>query len=36
MSESSSKLYVVIGLGNFGNAIATTIANAGEDVIAID
>lgn len=36
MSESSSKLYVVIGLGNFGHAIATTIANAGEDVIAID
>ena len=36
MSESNSKLYVVIGLGNFGNAVATTIANAGEDVIAID
>lgn len=36
MSESSSKLYVVIGLGNFGNAVASTIANAGEDVIAID
>ena len=36
MSESNSNLYVVIGLGNFGNAIATTIANAGEDVIAID
>ncbi len=38
MSESnaSSNLYVVIGLGNFGNAIATTIANAGGDVIAID
>ncbi len=36
MSEKKSKLYVVIGLGNFGSAIAETIANAGQDVIAID
>ncbi|HCK88165.1 MAG TPA: potassium transporter Trk [Erysipelotrichaceae bacterium] len=36
MSELESKLYVVIGLGNFGKAIATTIANTGTDVIAID
>ena len=32
----SNKLYAVIGLGNFGYSIATTIANAGQDVIAID
>ena len=37
MSEPSNKLlYVVIGLGNFGNAVAVTIANTGTDVIAID
>ena len=36
MSELESKLYVVIGLGNFGKAIAVTIANTGTDVIAID
>lgn len=37
MSETrNSSLYVVIGLGNFGSAIATTIAGAGLDVIAID
>ena len=36
MSESNASLYVVIGLGNFGSAMATTIANAGQDVIAID
>ena len=36
MAESKSNLYVVIGLGNFGLAMATTIANAGQDVIAID
>ena len=36
MSDSESKLYTVIGLGNFGKAIAETIASAGEDIIAMD
>ena len=36
MSESNNKLFVVIGLGNFGSAVARTIAGAGEDLIAID
>ncbi|MBR4163948.1 MAG: TrkA family potassium uptake protein [Solobacterium sp.] len=36
MAASNANLYVVIGLGNFGSAMATTIANAGQDVIAID
>lgn len=36
MSENGSNLYVVIGLGNFGSAVATTIANAGQDLIAMD
>ena len=36
MSESSSNLFAVIGMGNFGASIARTMANAGGDVIAID
>ena len=36
MPDLNSKLYVVIGLGNFGTAVATTIANAGVDVIVVD
>ena len=36
MSQLESKQYAVIGLGNFGKAIAVTIANTGTDVIAID
>ena len=36
MSNNSSMSYAVIGLGNFGKAVAVTMANAGQDVIAID
>ena len=36
MSETSRMLYVVIGLGNFGNAVAVTISDTGTDLIAID
>lgn len=36
MSESKGKLFVVIGLGNFGSAVAVTIANTGTDLIAVD
>ena len=31
-----SKQYAVIGLGKFGFAVATTLAQAGKEVIAVD
>ncbi|MBR3359165.1 MAG: TrkA family potassium uptake protein [Solobacterium sp.] len=36
MTQNGRKLFVVIGMGNFGSSIAKTMANAGGDVIAID
>ena len=36
MMKDSNKTYAVIGLGNFGKAIAETMASAGQDVIAMD
>ena len=31
-----SKQYAVIGLGKFGFAVATTLAQAGKEVLAVD
>lgn len=36
MAQKESMTYAVIGLGNFGRAVAVTMAGAGQDVIAID
>lgn len=36
MPDNNTRSYAVIGLGNFGKAVAETMANAGQDVIAID
>ena len=36
MAKQQNMTYAVIGLGNFGIAVAETMASAGQDVIAID
>ena len=36
MAKKENMTYAVIGLGNFGIAVAETMASAGQDVIAID
>ncbi|MCR5795838.1 MAG: TrkA family potassium uptake protein [Solobacterium sp.] len=36
MANKENMTYAVIGLGNFGIAVAETMASAGQDVIAID
>ena len=36
MPKENTMTYAVIGLGNFGKAVAETMAAAGQDVIALD
>ncbi|MBR1560287.1 MAG: TrkA family potassium uptake protein [Clostridia bacterium] len=36
MGKSSSKQYIVVGLGRFGSAIAETLCRSGEEVLGVD